>query len=139
MRTYTYRDLARLIEEALGEPVSRSTLRMAQANKHSTSTRAPRLTAGMPPPLPSPSPTSPARFDADHIDTWLRNHPRLTWKAAIERATASYAQGEPLEDVIRQGLTDGLSWRVITDLVNAPDGGNRTVAGIHKRYRHLTP
>ena len=38
---------------------------------------------------------------------------------------------------VAKALADGLSWRHITAALNAHDARQRSVAGVHKRYRHL--
>lgn len=138
-RTYDYEQLVARIEAVLGERPSTSALRAAAAQQRRTAnprTKA-RLTAGMPPPLPATSRTSPARFDAEEIESWLASHPRLAWQQATEQARDGLRHGGDTEQVIAQALRAGLSWRTITALLIEHDGRPRTMAGVHKHYRHL--
>ena len=137
---YTYAVLADRIEDVLGERPSRSALRSAPAEARRTGSAMarPRVTVGMPSPVPAPSRTSPAEFDAAEVEEWLAAHPRLRWQRAVASITRSLAEGMPEEQVVAAALKDGLPWRTITGELNAHDGRGRTVSGIHKRYRHLT-
>ena len=112
--TYGYEELAARIEQVLGERPSPSALRAARAQGRRTKSTLtkPRLTVGLPASLPAPSRTAPAAFDIEEVERWLAGHPRLA---------------------------HGLSWRTITSLLVAHDGQVRSIAGVHKRYRHLGP
>lgn len=138
---YDYDQVVDRIEEVLGERPSKSALRAEAAQRRRTNTplARPRLTLGLPPPLPATSRTSPAAFPAAAIEAWLRTHPRLTWVQAMNTAQQRLASGEVEEDVIAGCLAAGLSWRNITVALNAHDGRSRSTAGVHKRYRHLAP
>jgi len=135
--TYSYDQVAERIEQVLGEQPSRSALRAAPLRQRRTRGRRPGLTAGMPAPLPSPSKTIRARFSATAVEEWLAVHPRLEWARAIRDAKESLAAGQPIEDVVSAALSEGLSWRQITAILNEHDGGHRSVSGVHKRYRSL--
>lgn len=93
----------------------------------------------MPAPLPAPSPTAPAQFDASAVESWLADHPRKAWDAVETTANESLASGTAVETVVSEALAGGLSWQVITDLISAHDGRQWTKAGVHKKYRHLEP
>ena len=138
---YTYAVLAARIEEVLGERPSKSALRSAAAEARRTGSAMarPRVTLGMPHPVPARSRTSPAEFDAAEVEEWLAAHPRLRWQRAVASITRSLAAGMPEEQVVAVALHDELPWRTITAELNAHDGRGRTVSGIHKRYRHLAP
>ena len=97
----------------------------------------PRLTVGMPAPLPAPSRTAPAAFDVEDVERWLAGHPRVAWNQAVAQAEQALARGEDVESVISQALARGLSWRTITTVLVEHDGQPRSTAGVHKRYRHL--
>lgn len=137
--TYGYEELAARIENVLGERPSLSALRAARAEDRRTRSTLtkPRLTVGMPAPLPSPTRTSPAVFEMDEIERWLAHHPRLAWNRAVEQAQRALARGDDIDRVIAQALADRLSWRTITLLLVEHDGRVRSTAGVHKRYRHL--
>lgn len=137
--TYSYAALADRIEEVLGERPSRSALRAASAKDRGTGAALarPRATIGMPAPLHGTSRTAPAVFDVDEIEQWLANHPRLRWQRAVDEMAVSLARGADEEQVVAAAVTSGLPWRTITAQLNAHDGRGRTVAGIHKRYRHV--
>lgn len=139
--TYGYEELAARIEEVLGERPSRSVLRAARAQSRRTESTLtkPRLTVGMPAPLPAPTRTSPAAFDVDEVERWLAGHPRLAWNHAVDQAERALERGDDVELVISRALADGLSWRTITTLLVEHDGHARSTAGVHKRYRHLGP
>ena len=139
--TYGYEELAARIQEVLGERPSRSALRAARAQSRRTEATLtkPRLTVGMPAPLPAPSPTAPATFDVEEVERWLVSHPRLAWNKAVEQAERALVRGDDVELVIARALAQGLSWRTITSLLVAHDGQARSTAGVHKRYRHLGP
>ncbi len=57
----------------------------------------------------------------------------------MEQAARALERGEDVDLVISQALAHGLSWRTITSLLVAHDGQVRSIAGVHKRYRHLGP
>jgi hypothetical protein len=137
--TYGYEELAARIEQVLGERPSPSALRAARAQSRRTESTLtkPRLTVGMPAPLPAPSRTAPAAFDVEDVERWLAGHPRVAWKQAVAQAEQALARGEDVESVISQALAHGLSWRTITTVLVEHDGQSRSTAGVHKRYRHL--
>lgn len=137
--TYDYESLANRIEQVLGDRPSRSALRAAaaQARRTSTTQARPRLTLGMPAPLTQTSRTSPARFSAAEVEAWLRSHPRLAWIEAMNRFRDELSRGDDVPSVVARARAAGLSWRHITSALNAYDGGHRSMAGVHKRYRHL--
>lgn len=139
--TYGYEELASRIEEVLGERPSRSALRAAGAQGRRTGSTAtkPRLTVGMPAPRPAESRTAPSAFDVEEVETWLENHPRLVWSRAVRDAQEALQRGDDVEKVIAGALGRGLSWRTVTALLVEHDGHARTLAGVHKRYRHLAP
>jgi hypothetical protein len=137
--TYGYEELAARIEQVLGERPSPSALRAARAQSRRTESTLtkPRLTVGMPAPLPAPSRTAPAAFDVEDVERWLAGHPRVAWNQAVAQAEQALARGEDVESVISQALAHGLSWRTITTVLVEHDGQSRSTAGLHKRYRHL--
>lgn len=137
--TYSYAALADRIEQVLGERPSLSALRAAAAKERAagSSLARPRVTIGMPAPLHGTSKTAPAVFDVDEVEQWLADHPRLRWQREVDEMSASLRRGVVEEQVVAAALASGLPWRTITTQLNAHDGRGRTVAGIHKRYRHL--
>ena len=137
--TYSYDELADRIEEVLGERPSNSALRAAPAqSRRTTSTLSkPRLTVGMPAPLPATSRTAPATFSAKDVEAWLAQHPRLAYNEAVLQARSGLNDGSPVEEVLAQALRNGLSWRTITSLLVEHDGQARSTTAVHKRYRHL--
>lgn len=149
--TYGYEQLADRIEAVLGERPSASSLRAARAEARRWETRRigarrvrPGLTTGMPAPLPAASRTAPARFDAEQVEIWLAHHPAHAWEQAIARTRERLASGDEITGVVvADALRAGLSWSVLTDLINertVADGGRaRTRAAIHYRYRHVDP
>ncbi len=139
--TYGYEELAARIEQVLGERPSPSALRAARAQGRRTESTLtkPRLTVGMPAPLPASSRTAPAAFDVEEVERWLAGHPRVAWNQAVAQAEQALARGEDVESVISQALAHGLSWRTITTVLVEHDGQSRSTAGVHKRYRHLGP
>lgn len=138
-RTYTYVEVADRVEQVLGVRPALSALRAAaaKARQSSTSQAAPRLTLGLPAPLQRPSGSGPARFAADEVERWLQEHPRRRWAEAMERARARLAAGVEAEEVVREALGQGLSWRNVAQLLHGVTGQPQTLAGVHKRYRHL--
>lgn len=137
--TYSYAVLADRIEEVLGERPSLSALRAAAAADRRTGSplARPRVTVGMPRPLPATSRTAAAEFDATEVEAWLADHPRRQWQRAVEEMKRDLSRDMPEEQVVASALNAGLSWRTVTAELHAHDGRGRTVAGIHKRYRHL--
>lgn len=142
--TYDYAGLSDRIEQALGERPSQSSLRAAgvESNRPRLLRRRPNLTTGMPRPLPSPSRTAKASFSSSEVEAWLAQHPRRVWDQAIETVRERLAAGDELEVVVAHALRSGLSWSVITQVVNernqmSGQGRQYTKAGIHKRFRHL--
>lgn len=138
-RTYGYAEIAERIAAALGERPSLSTLRAASAQTRRTSTpkARPRLTLGMPQPLPHAR-TAPAQFDAAEVDRWLANHPLRGWLAAVEQLRQDLQTTGETEGTIARALQAGLSWRQITRILVEVDHKSRTTGGVHKKYRHLT-
>ena len=139
--TYGYAELANRIEQVLGERLTCSTLRSAvsQNRRDRPVQTRPRLTAGMPAPLPAPSRTAPARFDGAAVEAWLSEHPRLRWNAARQEVLQALVGGASIDSVVTAGVAAGLSWRHLTAVLNDFDHGHRSVAGVHKRFRHLLP
>lgn len=136
---YGYEELAARIEQVLGERPSRSALRAAAAAGRRTGSTLskPRVTIGMPAPLPAASRTSPAAFSVGAVEAWLKAHPRLEWNRARAEALTRLERGDDVERVLERALARGLSWRTITEVLVEHDGRARTAAGVHKRYRHL--
>ena len=137
--TYTYAELAERIEQVLGERPSQSALRAAAATARRTdhTQTRPRLTVGMPAALPASSRTAPAAFSAAAVEQWLEQHPRRAWNAAVTELARALADGRDPQQAIRSAREAGLSWRHITAALSASDGRTRSVAGVHKAYRHL--
>lgn len=137
--TYTYGEVADRIEQVLGERPALSSLRAAAAKaRHTPTTQAvPRLTLDLPAPLPRPSGSGPVRFPAPDVERWLADHPRRRWVATMERARTQLAGGEDPEEVVREALVQGLSWRNVTELLHGLECQPQTLAGVHKRYRQL--
>lgn len=136
--TYSYVEVADRIEEVLGERPSLSSLRAESAAvKRVRALKArPRLTAGLPAPLPAVSRTTAARFDVDEVEAWLSTHPRRVWEESLARSRDALAAGWSVGEVVRQAREDHLSWQQITAILNAHDGGRRSAAGVHVRYRY---
>lgn len=132
--------LADRIEEVLGERPSMSALRAAAAKDRRTGSTLPRprVTVGMPPRLPATSRTAAAEFDVAAVEAWLAHHPRLPWQRAVAEMSESLSRGVSEEQVVATALQAGLPWRTVAAELHAYDGRDRSVAGIHKRYRHLT-
>lgn len=135
--TYNYGELADRIEQVLGERPSLSALRAAAAKARVTSSTQsmPRLTAGMPPPLPARSRTSPAEFSIEEVESWLKNHPRLVQQDAQSALAAELSRGGDIDQAVQRARDAGLSWRRITETLTMSDGQPRSVAGVHKRFR----
>ena len=72
-RTYTYAQVADLIEQVFGVRPSLSMLRAepAEARRRPGTEIRPRLSAGLPAPMAGPGRPAPASFDAAAIDAWL--------------------------------------------------------------------
>lgn len=143
--TYSYAQVSDRITAVLGETPSRSALRAAPAESvrsvH-TNSRV-RLTAGMPAPLPSTSRTSPARFDAEAVEQWLKGHPRLQRQQAYRELAAAAAGAaeaqEPLrlEPAVRAARSHSMSWRSIAVAIAEGSGRPHSHQGVFKAYRHL--
>ena len=145
-RTYGYKELADRIEAVVGERPSLSSLRAERAAYSrglGQRGKRPRITAEMPHPMRSDSPTAAARFSVSAIEAWLARHPRLMWDRAVQEAGTRLAAGDDVEAVVAGALRDGISWSVITRLLNehaeAVGGTPITKAGVHKKFRHLEP
>lgn len=137
LRTYTYAEVADLIERELGIRPALSSLRAAAAtDKRTEATLSrPRLTTGMPAKVSGLS--RPARFDADAIDAWLAAHPLKVWQQTVDAFQAALRGGQPPEQAIAGARRAGLSWRQITQLWTAVDGRQRSSTTVHARFRHL--
>ena len=140
-RTYGYAEIAERIADVLGEGErpSLSTLRgaAAQARRTSAPGTRPRITLGMPDPLPHAR-TAPARFDVVDVEQWLATHPLRRWLRAVEELHQELLRAGETEQAIRRALEAGLSWRQITKVLVAVDHKSRTPGGVHKKYRHLS-
>ncbi|WP_043650846.1 hypothetical protein [Cellulosimicrobium cellulans] len=133
--TYGYAEVAERIEQELGVRPALSTLRAATAKAEESTKSSPRVTAGMPAPLPSSARTVPAQFDRAAIERWLRRHPRKLERRAVEEAAAALSRGDAEADVVAKARADGLSWRAITEILNNHDGRARSTSAVHKRYQ----
>lgn len=136
--TYSYREVADRVEEVLGERPSLSALRAAAAVARRTPTTQgrPRLTAGMPAPVPARSKTSPAAFSQRKVEAWLRRHPRRVRAAAFEALVASASNPRArLEVAVRKARAAGLSWRVVAEGITEGSGVPHSPAGVHKAFR----
>lgn len=135
--TIGYRELADRIEVALGHRPALATLRAASSTTRRTPgvRPRPRITVGMPAPLPAEHRTTPARFRVDDVDAWLHDHPLR----AANRHTAEFreriAAGVDEGQAVALARADGLTWRQITAELISLDGKPRSVAGVHKRHR----
>ncbi len=132
--TYGYAEVADRLEEELGVRPALSTLRNAAAVAGRGIQSPPRITDGMPAPLPAPSRTTPAQFDRAQIERWLRRHPRKVERRVIENALAALDEGQPEARVVKRARAKGLSWRAITALLNEHDGRGRGLSAVHKLY-----
>lgn len=138
--TYTYAQVAERIAEVLGVRPSPATLRAAGASsrRHGRTDSRVRLTAGLPAPVLQ-TPGHPTRFDAEQIEAWLANHPRLGRARAI--ATYHGLLGRPEvveEEAVAYALRQGLSWTQIAGGLHQVRGDERGRSTIHAHYRHLT-
>lgn len=138
-QVYTYKQVADRVEQVLGERPSLSALRAEAAKERQTPTTQanPRLTLRLPAPLPRPSGSGPARFSADEVEQWLLEHPRRRWMQVMEQARADLAAGKGTEQVVEGVLAAGASWRNVAQLLTGMHGQPQTLAGVHKRFRHL--
>lgn len=135
--TYTYAQVAKRINEVLGETPSLASLRAAAAEATrtaSTNSRV-RLTADMPAPLTPRS--SPALFDRLEIERWLTHHPRLKERQAYAELVRSLATETARRSAVRQARTRGLSWRRITDALTDATGTAHSHQGVFKAFRDL--
>lgn len=136
--TYGYPQLAARIEEVLGVRPALSTLRTAGARAdRGLVWSPPRITAGMPRPLPS-SPPAPARFRVDDVEAWLETHPWRVQEQALEKVTtACAAGGQPqLRAAVRQAREVGASWSAVTGALRA-GGWPHGRAWTHRLFRDL--
>lgn len=139
-RTYSYEQLAGRLQDVLGVRPSPSSLRAAAAaaRRTTSSQGPPRATAQMPPPLPGPAATSPARFDAAQVEAWLSRHPRLLWQQAVADLEQALRSADvDATEAVREARTRGLSWQQITTTLHGTGVDHRSRAGIFKAYRHL--
>lgn len=135
--TYTYAQVAELINEVLGETPSQASLRAAAAEATrtaSTNSRV-RLTAGMPAPLTPRS--SPALFDRLEIERWLRHHPRIKERQAYAALVGQVATEADRRLAIRRARSQGLSWRRIADALTEATGTRHSHQGVFKAFRDL--
>lgn len=138
--TYSYREVADRVEEVLGERPSLSSLRAeaAVARRTPTTQGVPRLTAGLPAPMPARSQTAPAAFSQRKVEAWLRRHPRRVRAAALDALVASASNPRArLAVAVRKAREAGLSWRAIAEGITEGSGVTHSLAGVHKAYRHL--
>lgn len=139
-RTYGYRELAGRIEEELGVRPSLSALRAAAtAERRAATTHSrPRVTAGMPQPLPRGHRTAPALFPAQQVEQWLATHPRRRWKSAVATYRSALQDTSlSTEQAVAVGREHGLSWSQITEGLREVRRDTRVRAAIYKAYRHL--
>ncbi len=141
-RTYTYAEMAEEIESALGVRPALSTLRAARAEARRTAAgqSRPRLTLGMPSPQAGSTPGVAVLFLADEVDEWLSRHPWREWFTAretLEAAASSATTAEELAEPVARARKAGMSWRQITDVLNAHGPVVRTMSAVHRAYRHL--
>lgn len=137
--SYSYTDLADRIEAVLGVRPALSTLRAAAAKDrrtHGLRPRHDRLTAGMPPARET-GPRGRAGFDADQVEQWLADHPRLLKQHARIAAQTALSRGDQEIDVVREARASGLPWLQIAELLTGHDGKPRTRQGLIKRYQAL--
>lgn len=113
-RVYGYVQIADRIHEELGIRPALSTLRAGAARKGLAVDYPPRITAGMPAPLPPR--THPARFDADVI----RNHPWRTQRERLDVLTHTASRDtEGLRRTVADARAAGGSWSAITTALRA--------------------
>lgn len=141
-RTYTYAELAERIESILGVRPAPSTLRAAAAEARRTPANQsrPRLTMGMPLPLSDSPPGKPVRFSAAETEEWLAQHPWREWTAvrdSLVQSAAAATAPEQLEKAVAEARTGGMSWRQITEVLNAHGPVVKTMQAVHRSYRHL--
>jgi hypothetical protein len=134
--TYTYAALADRVEAVLGTRPALSTLRTAATRAALGWDYPPRVTAGMPSPLPS-TPPAPTRFDASQIEIWLASHPWKRQHQALEQITEIAAGPQaPLRAAVAAARASGASWTAITDALNA-GGWPHSRAWAYKTFRDL--
>lgn len=135
-RTYTYEQVADLIQRVLGVRPALSTLRAAAAKQQRSpaSARHSRLTAGMPAPYRVKS-GAPSVFLADEIDAWLNDHPQLRHDAAREQLLADVRAGRPESLAVDDARSRGMSWAAIASTLQSSDGRRRSRQGMHQAYQ----
>lgn len=134
--TYSYPDLADRIAEVLGTRPALSTLRSASAREQRPLDYPPRLTAGMPRPIPS-TPPAPARFRIREVEQWLATHPWVRQRAALDDVTAAAAgTEEQLQAAVAQARAAGASWTALTAALQA-GGWPHGRAWTHRLFRDL--
>lgn len=140
-RTYTYAEVADLIEREFGVRPSLSMLRAeaAEARRRPGTEVLPRLTIGLPGPLEGPGRPAPARFDADAVDAWLATHPRRAWHRMDAALRAGLEEDLSVEAAITAARRGGMSWAQIRNALADVRGDTRTRAGVYYAYRHLDP
>ncbi len=141
--TYSYSQVAARIADEFGVRPSLSAIRSEISRRpREVSDRRPRVTAGVPEPLRPAGgpPNAGARFSAAEVDRWLAQHPLRQWLVDRDRAFQDFARGREPAEVVAEGLQSGLSWRTLAEAYNASrhhPADRITVAGFHKRYRHV--
>lgn len=132
---YSYGQLADRIEQELGVRPALSTLRAAAARASSARDYPPRITAGMPAPLPPR--THPARFAVTEVDSWLRHHP---WRVQQERLailTRAVPRGPArVKEAVVKARAAGASWTAVTAALQA-GGWPYGRAHTHQLFRNL--
>lgn len=136
--TYDYPQLAERIEAVLGVRPALSTLRTATARATRAQDYPPRITAGMPAPL-QPR-TSPARFRAEDIESWLQTHPWRLQKQALMELTAAAATLDEAAatQAVAAARVAGASWSAVTEALQR---GGWTIrrARVYQLFREMRP
>lgn len=130
-RVYTYPQLAERIGQVLGEWPSVNALQRGDAPGRPVRGR---VTVGMPHPL-NPDDKTGVVFDADAIDRWLAQHPRLARIRAEQRLAATLADPDaPRRPSVEAARAAGVPWRRITDIINEVQGLGWSHQNVAKRY-----
>lgn len=137
MRTYTFDEVSRLLEERVGVTASVKQLREAEGRIARGLPHRRGATAGIPIAASVPADHGHTRvFIADEVDAWLGVHPLAADGAPAEtenRFRQRWAAGDTTE-AVAGARASGLSWREIAELIGALTGEQVTLAWVYGRY-----
>lgn len=148
MRRYSVEDVADRIAEQLGERPTTNQIYKGVSAAGAPRGRSVRLSvvAGLPAPVERPSEVSRAAlsWDADDIERWLADHPRVRMQKALDelaaRADALAESGRRAGEIamVEWARSQGLSWAQIAAALSKARGAPVTRQAVAQRYARLS-